>query len=115
MTAIVSYPVVRAASQKREELSVHAVEKIRPKAEFNGEQNGRKEPRAWLCTPVSRPSSSQSETSESASFWDAPRLTPQFVAQVMGQVYCPKEPTASAQTAYRQPLVRKAVLLDENV
>jgi hypothetical protein len=55
---------------------------------------------------------SQDETRAFDPFWDAPRLMPAFVAQVMGQAMPERRGTAaSAQTAYGS-VPRKALLLD---
>jgi hypothetical protein len=99
--AIASYPVVRTSALRREELSVHAIEKIRPQARFDGEQSDQQQPKSWVCTPLTKPHASQSSTETSDPFWDAPRLKPQFVAQVMGQVYGTAARQASASTAYK--------------
>jgi hypothetical protein len=56
---------------------------------------------------------SQDETRAFDPFWDAPRLMPAFVAQVMGQAMPQRRGTAaSAQTAYGSVPPRKALLLD---
>jgi hypothetical protein len=46
-------------------------------------------------------------------FWDAPRLLPTFVAQVMGQ-FMPerRDASVSVETAYGSAAPRKALLLD---
>ena len=115
MTAITAYPLVRTSAANRDQSSVHAVEKISPRAGFDGEYDKRREPQSWICTPASKRSSSQSDTAESDPYWDAPRLKPTFVAQVMGQVYCPKAPLPSAGAAYRTTPAPRATVIDENV
>ena len=115
MTAITAYPMVRANAANRGTSSVHAVEKISPRAGFDGEYCSRREPQSWICTPVAKRGSSQSDTEQSDPFWDAPRLTPTFVAQVMGQVYCTNAPLPSAGTAYRPARASNPVVLDETV
>ncbi len=115
MTAIASYPVVRTSAQRREELSVRAVEKIRPQERFHGEHNGQKEPRAWVCTPVAKNQSSQSGTEKGDPFWDSPRLKPQFVAQVMGQVYGTGARPVSASSAYSNAPRPSAALFDQKI
>ena len=55
----------------------------------------------------------QDETQGHDPFWDAPRLLPAFVAQVMGQVMPERRDTSvSVQTAYGSAAPRKALLLD---
>ena len=55
----------------------------------------------------------QDDTRGHDPFWDAPRLLPTFVTQVMGQVMPDRRESVSVQTAYgsvRSP--RMALLLD---
>ena len=115
MTVIGSYPVLRAPAQKRDGLSVHAVEKIQPRGHFHGEQQGRQDPPSWICTPLPGRKTYRNDTDQTVSKWDTPRLTPQFVAQVMGQVYCPHEAPPSAKTAYRPLQPPAPMLLDEKI
>ncbi|GAA0525824.1 hypothetical protein GCM10008941_01480 [Rhizomicrobium palustre] len=93
---------------------MHAVEKVRPRADFDSKHDDRREPPAWICTPIERRKSSQSGTQDSDPFWDGPRLTPQFVAQVMGQVYCPHTAPDSA-VIYRQPRTPLPLFLDKKI
>jgi hypothetical protein len=115
MTAITAYPLVRASAANRGQSSVHAVEKISPCAGIDGEYASRREPQSWVCTPRDKRNASQAGTEQSDPYWDAPRLTPTFVAQVMGQVYCTNAPLPSAGAAYRAAPAPRPVLLDENV
>ena len=115
MTAIAAYPVVRASFAKREQSSVQAVEKINARDGFDGEFTSRRDPKSWICTPHAPRSPSQSGTDQSDPFWDAPRLTPQFVAHVMGQVYCSQTPDPSAAEAYRRAVALAPKLIDQNV
>lgn len=114
MTAIAANPLVRIGADKRERLSVRAVEKVRPQAHFNGEYDRRKEPPCWVCEPYRRRRSSQSETEEDASFRDSPLLKSEFAAQVLGQALGENKPSPSAASAYRQTVVLLP-LLDKNV
>ena len=115
MTAITAYPIVRTSAAQRGNSSVHAVEKVSPAAGIDGESTSRHQPQSWVCTPKSKRSSSQSDTDQTDPYWDGPRLTPAFVAQVMGQVYCTNAPLPSAGAAYRAPSILRPVLFDENV
>lgn len=55
----------------------------------------------------------QSETQAFDPFWDAPRLVPVFVAQLLGQVMPDRRDAAAlAQTAYGSAAPRKALLVD---
>jgi hypothetical protein len=114
MTAITAYTPVRASAEKRGRSSVHAVAKIRAKANFDGEYAARREPKSWICTPCEPREASHSGTTDDASFWDAPRLKAEFVAQVLGQALVAKAPKASAAAAYGRPL-RSAARFDKAV
>ncbi len=54
----------------------------------------------------------QDETRGHDPFWDAPRLLPTFVTQVMGQVMPERRESVSVETAYGSAAPRKALLLD---
>jgi hypothetical protein len=115
MTAITAYPIVRASAAGRDHASVKAVEKISSRAGFDGEYSSRREPQSWICTPLTKRTSSQTETDQSDPYWDAPRLKPTFVAQVMGQVYCPATPQAAAGEAYRTAPAPLALVFDKEI
>lgn len=115
MTAISTYFLARTGAERRQHSSVHAVEKISARAGFDGEYDKRREPQSWICTPASKPHASQSGTDKTDPYWDAPRLTPTFVAQVMGQVYCTNAALPSAGTAYRTTLSVHPTRLDKTV
>lgn len=115
MTVIAAYPLVRASAQKRSSQSVRAIEKVRPRAQFNGEQDSRRESPSWICIPYERRESCQSETGESASYWDAPRLKSEFAAQVIGQTLARESDAASAAAAYGRTGVVLRPRFDKNV
>jgi len=115
MTAITGYSLVRTGAAHREQSSVRAVEKINGRAGFDGEYTSRREPQSWICTPAPKRATSQSGTDAVDPYWDAPRLTPAFVAQVMGQVYCSNVPSPSAGAAYRAIPAPHPTVLDKNV
>ena len=115
MTAIAAYSPVRASAAKRALQTVRAVEKIRPRAEFNGEREDHRDPQSWICVPYERPAACQSGTVDDGSYWDGPRLKPEFAAQVLGQALPANEAKASASTAYRRPAPVLVPLLDKNV
>ena len=55
----------------------------------------------------------QDETRGHDPFWDAPRLLPTFVTQLMGQAFPERRETASVETAYGSVArPRMALLLD---
>lgn len=115
MTAITTYPLVKANALRRDHASVQAVEKISNRAGFDGEYASRREPQSWICTPATKRTASQSDTDGTDPYWDAPRLKPTFVAQVMGQVYCSAGPRASAGAAYRTLPAPRPAVLDEEI
>lgn len=91
-----------------------AIEKIKPSAGFHGEYAEQQQPQSRPEAPSQTRRASHSGTVISASNWDAPRLVPQFAAQVIGQVYGSDTRAPSAQAAYRTPApVRR--LFDQKV
>ena len=54
----------------------------------------------------------QDETARFDPFWDAPRLKPAFVAQLMGQVLPEHRATVAVETAYGKAAPRQALLVD---
>jgi hypothetical protein len=94
---------------------VRAVEKIKPRAEFNGERESRRDPQSWICIPYQRPATCQSGTVDDGSYWDGPRLKSEFAAQVLGQALPANDAKVSAATAYRRPQFVLLPLFDENV
>ena len=54
----------------------------------------------------------QDETARFDPLWDAPRLKPAFVAQLMGQVMPQGRVTATAGAAYGKAAMRCALLVD---
>ncbi len=115
MTTVAAFPLVRASAQKRGRQSVHAVEKIRPQQQFNGEYAPDREAPMWVCVPAERRASCQSGTVDDGSYWDGPRLTSEFAAQVLGQALGAANSNSSAATAYRKAALVLVPLLDKNV
>jgi hypothetical protein len=114
MTVISAYPLVRASAAKRSGRTVHTVEKIKARAQFDGEYAAQRESQSWICVPREQDQTYQSGTPEIASFWDAPRLKPEFAAQVLGQAMEAQAPDAAASAAYRKA-APFALLLDKAV
>lgn len=115
MTAITTYPLVRANAPERGLSSVHAVEKISSRTGFDGEYASRQQPQSWICTAAGKRAPSRSGTDESDPYWDSPRLKPAFVAQVMGQVYGTNGNPPSAGAAYRRPAPVRPAVFDKTV
>ena len=55
----------------------------------------------------------QDETRGQDPFWDAPRLLPTFVTQVMGQAFPKRRETASVETAYGSVMSPRMALILE--
>ena len=115
MTAIVSYALVKNRAEQRAGRSVRAVEKIRARANFDGEYENRREAQSWICVPYERRQPCQSGTAADASFWDGPRLRSEFAAQVLGQAMATADAPKTSAGAYRQPRFIFLPLFDENV
>ena len=116
MTAIASYALVKTSAAQRAGRNVRAVEKIKPRANFDGEYENRREPKSWICVPYERRQPCQSGTVDDGSFWDGPRLKSEFAAQVIGQATAPAgAPKTSAGAAYRRPAFILLPLFDKNV
>jgi hypothetical protein len=54
----------------------------------------------------------QGETPAFDPIWDAPRLVPSFVAQLLGQVMPERRETVAVETAYGTAVPRQALLVD---
>ena len=116
MTAIASYALVKTSAVQRAGRNVRAVEKIKPRANFDGEYENRRQPKSWICVPYERRQPCQSGTVDDGSFWDGPRLKSEFAAQVIGQAMATAgEPKTSAGAAYRRPAFILLPLFDKNV
>lgn len=115
MTSIATYPLVRASAEKRERLSVHAIEKAKPQADSNGEHAPQRETRSWVCVPTERRKACQFGTVDDGSYWDGPRLKSEFAAQVLGQAMGRSNDARSAASAYRKRALTLLPLLDKNV
>jgi hypothetical protein len=54
----------------------------------------------------------QDDTAGHDPFWDAPRLVPTFVAQLLGQVMPERRECVSVETAYGKAVPRQALVFD---
>ncbi len=114
MTPVASYALVTAGTQHRLERSVRAVEKIRPRAHFNGEHDERRSTTSWICVPYERRDACRSGTDEIGSLWDGRILTSEFAAQVLGQAMVSEAPKSSPARTYGRPLPCLTRLFDKN-
>ena len=116
MTAIASYALVKTSAGQRAGRNVRAVEKIKPRANFDGEYENRRQPKSWICVPYERRQPCQSGTVDDGSFWDGPRLKSEFAAQVLGQAMAATDaPTTLRGAAYRKPAFVLLPLFNKNI
>lgn len=115
MTSVASYPLVTAGTQHRFGRSIHAVEKVRPRAHFNGEHDERRNTSSWICVPYERRDACRSGTDENGSLWDERLLTAEFATQVLGQAMVSEPPRSSRPDAYRKTELQFALLFDKNI
>jgi hypothetical protein len=90
-----------------------AIEKSSPSSRLGQEQADFTPPRAKSRPPLQVELVCQHETVRFDPFWDAPRLVPAFVAQLLGQVMTGgREIPACARTAYGAAMPRPALVLE---
>ena len=113
MRAIVPLPTGIGGAPKAPILSLCAIEKTSASSALGRDNpdagDERKEPAAPLRVELV----SRDGTPRFDPFWDAPRLLPAFVAQVLGQAMADRRESVSVETAYgRAGSPRTALLLD---
>jgi hypothetical protein len=90
-----------------------AIEKCSASSQLGQEQAAFTAPRAKPAARLQVELVCQDETPRFDPFWDAPRLVPGFVAQLMGQVMAGgHEIPPSARQAYRAAIAPPALLLE---
>jgi hypothetical protein len=101
-----------AGGSKASTLVMRVVEKTSASSALRREKpdtgDGREKPAPRLTVELV----CQDETPRFDPFWDAPRLMPAFVTQVLGQVMPQAHTPAAAAGAYSAACPRKALLLD---
>ena len=113
MRAIVPLYTGLGGASKAPATSPRAVEKAsRSSALGREKQDSDREPEK-APLPLRVELVSRDDTSRRDPFWDAPRLVPTFVAQVLGQAMPERRESVSVETAYgRTASPRTALLLD---
>jgi hypothetical protein len=115
MTAIAVHPLLVGPAAKGCSGQVRGVEKAKACRQFDGEYATRRQARTCVAPHPAACAPCQFGTDEHASFWNGPRLTPAFAAQVIGQAMGkPGVQKPSAHTAYGNRAVRVAPFIDEN-
>ncbi len=115
MTAVRPYALVTSSAGERWARIARAVEKVRPRADFDGEREEHREPKSWVCIPYEPRRACQAGTDADASFRDCRILTAEFAAQVIGQATFTNKPAASPQSAYRKGGIVLLPVFDKNV
>jgi hypothetical protein len=100
-------------SQKTLAASPRAIEKTSASSALGREQQGRDDTREKAAVPLQVELVYRDDTPRFDPFWDAPRLLPTFVTQVLGQAMPERRENVCVETAYgRATSPRKALLLD---
>jgi hypothetical protein len=116
MMMIAAFPLLVGPAAKGCGGHVRGVEKSRSRRHFDGECATRLPARTCNTQQSASRAPCQSGTGEYASFWNGPRLTPVFAAQVLAQALDkPRAQNPSAHMAYSGRAVRSAPLFDQNL
>lgn len=86
MTTIAPFRATTGATERRQARAVRGVGKPSVSLNFDGESAKTNGPIRVEIAIERRRQASQSETDMPASFWNGPRLTSAFAAQVLGQI-----------------------------
>ena len=89
-----------------------AVEKSSPSNHLGGRPPGFAQAEAKSTPRLQVELVSQDGTGGFDPIWDAPRLVPSFVAQLLGQVMPDRRETVAVETAYGTAVPRQALLVD---
>jgi hypothetical protein len=113
MRAIAASQSGHAGASKAPALSLRKIEKTSASSALGREQQGEGEAREKAPAPLRVELVSRDDTSRFDPFWDAPRLLPTFVTQLLGQVMVQPREKVSVEAAYgRAGAPRTALLLD---
>ena len=113
MRAIVPVNAGTSGGFRAPALSLRAIEKTSASSALAGENSDadgkREKPTATLQVEIVY----RDDTSRFDPFWDAPRLVPAFVAQLLGQAMPERRDSVMVETAYGRAISpRMALLLD---
>lgn len=113
MRAIAPLPTGLGGASKAYALQPRAVEKTSSASALGQEKQSRQERQEQRRTPLQVELVSRNNTSGFDPYWDAPRLLPAFVTQLLGQVMPKRHESVSIEIAYgRAGTPRTALLLD---
>jgi hypothetical protein len=113
MRAIPPHDASIHGSPKASAMPVRAIEKLSASSALKREKQNTHGERKEASAPLQVELVSRDDTPGYDPFWDAPRLVPTFVAQLLGQVMPQRRESIMAQTAYgRAASARKALLVD---
>jgi hypothetical protein len=112
MRVIRSFNTSAQTGSKASALALRAIEKASASSALRREKPGTGAHQEKSAPRLTVELVCQDETQRFDPFWDAPRLMPAFVAQVLGQVMPAARASVPAATAYNTACPRKALLLD---
>jgi hypothetical protein len=113
MRATVPLQAGTGGASKAPALCVRAIEKTSRSSALGQERQREQEQAQEPPAPLRVELVSRDDTSRYDPFWDAPRLLPTFVTQLLGQAMPERRESVSVETAYgRAGAPRTALLLD---
>jgi hypothetical protein len=113
MRAISPHDASIRGSTKAPATLTRAIEKTSASNALNDEKQDLHGERRQAAAPLRVEHVCRDDTLRRDPFWDAPRLVPTFVAQLLGQVMPQRRESIPVETAYgRTVSPRKALLLD---
>jgi hypothetical protein len=113
MRAIVPAEIGISGASKAPATLRRAIEKTSASSALRREKPGAEKERKNSAPPLQVELVYRDDTTGFDPFWDAPRLVPAFVAQLLGQVMPEQRENVPVETAYgRAASPRKALLLD---
>jgi hypothetical protein len=113
MRAIAPFETGIRGGSKASALSCCAVRKASASSALNREKQNTDDRREKTPPPVRVELVCRDDTQHFDPFWDAPRLLPTFVTQMLGQAMAERRASPSVETAYgRAASPRTALLLD---
>ena len=113
MRAISPHDARLYGSAKASAMPARAIEKISASSALKRERQQAHGERKESSAPLQAEPVSRDDTPRFDPFWDAPRLVPTFVAQLLSQAMPARHENITVEAAYgRAASVRKALLLD---
>jgi hypothetical protein len=113
MRAISPHDARLRGSAKASAMPARAIEKLSASSALKRERQDAHGERKETSAPLQVELVCRDDTSHFDPFWDAPRLVPTFVTQLLGQAMPERRENIGVETAYgRAASARKALLLD---